>query len=71
MLNKAQLIKITNACTVAFMKARISLVFRWRDRKKTEDYENVFFKDFANKFWLTSKGCSWFNKVVYGQPLIK
>ena len=71
MLNKAQLTEITNACTVAFMKARISLVFRWRERKKTEDHANVFFKAFANKFWLISKGCSWFNKVVHGQPLIK
>ena len=29
-----------------------------------------FFKPPANRFWLTSKSCSLFNKVVNGQPSI-
>ena len=39
--------------------------------KKTEDGENLFFKALANRFWLTSKSYSWFNKVVHGRPSIK
>ena len=39
--------------------------------KKTEDGENVFFKSLANRVCLTSKSCSWFNKVVHGRPSIK
>ena len=39
--------------------------------KKTKDGENLFFKALANRFWLTSKSYSWFNKVVHGQPSIK
>ena len=39
--------------------------------KKTEDGENLFFKALANRFWLTSKSCSWLNKVVHGKPSIK
>ena len=39
--------------------------------KKTEGGENLFFKALANRFWLTSKSYSWFNKVVHGQPSIK
>ena len=38
---------------------------------KTKDGENLFFKRLANRFWLTSKSCSWFNKVVHGRPSIK
>ena len=31
----------------------------------------MFLKLPGNRFWSTSKICSWFNKVVYGQPSIK
>ena len=63
------MIETAKACTVAFMKARNSLVVRCREReKKAEDVENVFFfKAFVNRFWLTSKSCSWFNKVVHSR----
>ena len=43
-LNKAHVIEITKACIVAFLKARNSLVAWCREKKKTEDGENVFFK---------------------------
>ena len=36
MLNKAQVIGIAKACTVAFMKARISLVVWCREKKKNK-----------------------------------
>ena len=70
------MIGITKACTIAFMKARNSLVVQCRGkrvnwRKKTEDGETLFFKALANRFWLTSKSCAWFNKVVLGRPSIK
>ena len=35
-----------------------------RERKKTEDGENVFFKGLDNS-------CSWFNKVVPGRTSLK
>ena len=67
--------EVTKACTVGFMKARNSLVVRSREKhgncKKAEDGENLFFKAVANRFWLTWKTCSWFNKVVHGRPSIK
>ena len=77
MLNKTHVIEITKACTVASMKARISLVVvqcrekkvNWK--KNTEDSENLFFKALANRFWLTSKSYSWFKEVVHGRPSIK
>ena len=57
------------------MKAINSLVVSCREKhdnwKKTEDGENLFFKALDNRFWLTSKSYSWFNKVVHGQPSIK
>ena len=40
---QAHVIEITKACIAAFMKARNSLVVWCRERKKTEDSENVFF----------------------------
>ena len=53
-LNKGHEIEITKACTVAFMKARNSLVVQCREKhvnwKKTEDGENLFFKALANRF---------------------
>ena len=39
--------------------------------KKTEDRENLYFKALANRFWFTSKSCSWFNKGVHGRRSIK
>ena len=70
------MIEIIKACTVAFIKARNSLVVRSREKhfnwkKKTEDGENVFFKALSKRFWLTSKSCSWFNKVVHGRTSIE
>ena len=38
---------------------------------KREDGENVFPKASANRFWLTSKSCSWLNKVVHAWPSVK
>ena len=80
MLNKAHVIEITKACSVLFMKARSSLAVRCRERQKKKknthkktpkDNENVFFKALTNRFYLTSKSCSWFSKFVYGKPSIK
>ena len=70
------MIEITKACTIDFMKVRNSLVVQCRGkrvnwRKKTEDSETLFFKALANRFWLISKSCSWFNKAVLAQPSIK
>ena len=45
--------EITTARIVAFMKARNFLVVWCRERKKTEDSENFFFKALAEKFLLT------------------
>ena len=57
------------------MKARNFLVIRCREKhvnwRNTGDAENLFFKVLANRFWLTSKSYSWFNKVVHGRPSIK
>ena len=69
--NKVRVIEITKTCTVAFIKARNSSVFRCREervnwKKTTENGEKLFFKASANRFWLTSKCCTWFSKVVYG-----
>ena len=53
------------------LKARSLLVVQCREMKKTEDFENVFFKALTNRFWLTSKNCPRFSKVVCGRPSIK
>ena len=59
------MIQITNACTVAFMKARNSLVVRYREKhvnwkkRKQKMVKIYFFKVLANTFWLTSQSCSW------------
>ena len=55
------------------MKAKNSLlvVARCRYKEKTEVGENVFFKALANRLWLTSKSCPWFNKVIHGRLSIK
>ena len=69
------MIEITKACTVAFTKAGNSLVVQGREKhvnwKKTEDGENLLVKALANRFLLTSKSYSWFNKVVHSRPSIK
>ena len=54
-LNKTHLIEITKACIAAFMKARNSLVVWSREKKKTEDGENVFFKALAKIFFVNTK----------------
>ena len=38
--------------------------------KKTKDGE-ILFKAIGDRFWLTSKSYSWFNKDVHGQLSIK
>ena len=58
------MIEITKACIVAFMKARNSLVVWCREKKKTEDGENVFLMLLLKIFCLHQK-------VVYGWPSIK
>ena len=67
-LNNSHVIEIKKASTIAFMTARNYLFVGWTDRErqreKTEDGEGVFFKGLANS-------CSWFNKVVNGQPSFK
>ena len=70
------MIEIKKTCTTAFMKARNSLVVQCREKKvnwkkKTEDGKKLFFKALANRFWLTSKSYSWFNKVVHARLSIK
>ena len=45
------------------MKTKNSLVVQCREKhvtvkKKTEDGENFFFKELANRFWLASKSYS-------------
>ena len=69
------MIEITKPCTAACLKTKNSLAVRCSEKhvnlKKTEDSENFLFKALANRLWLTSKRCSWFNKVVHGQPSIK
>ena len=54
-----------------FMKARNSLVVPCREREKTEDGENLFFKAVAIMFGLTLKNCSWFNKVGHDRRSFK
>ena len=70
MPNKLHVIEIPKTCTVAFIKpiSHGCLIYR---EEKTEDGEKVFFKALTNRFWLTSKSCSWFNKVFHGRPSTK
>ena len=68
MLNIAHVIERTKACTIAFMKPRNSLIYR---EEKNRWWKRIFFKALANRFWLTSKSCSWFNKAVHGRPSFK
>ena len=66
---------MTKAYKVAFMKARDSFVVQYREKcvnwEKNRTVKNFFLKLPANRFWLTSKSCLWFNKVVYGRPSIE
>ena len=39
--------------------------------EKTKDGENLHFKALVNRFWLTSKSCSWLSKVVHGRTSVK
>ena len=41
------------------------------ERGKKQMMKTYFFKALANRFWLTSKSCSWFNKAVHGRPSFK
>ena len=72
-LNKAHVIEIIRVCAVAFEKVRNSLVVRCREErvnwKKRRLWKFKFHLTF--RIWLTSKICSWFNKVVRGRPSIK
>ena len=52
------------------MKAGSSLE-KHNNSQKTEDGQNLFFKELANKFWLISNSFSWSNKVVHGRPSFK
>ena len=49
------MIEITKACIVVFMKVRNSLFVWSREKKKTEDGEDVYFKALAKIFLLISK----------------
>ena len=60
--NKADVIEITKACIVAFMKAINSFVVQCREK-------HVNWK--KNRFWLASKSYSWFNEIVQGRSSIK
>ena len=51
------------------MKARNSLVFYVKRRKKAADGENVVFKALDKFFFLTSKSCSW--PTFYQMDFIK
>ena len=53
---KGHVIEITEACIVAFMKARNSLIVWCIEGKKQKMY---FFKALAKKILLTWKSCSW------------
>ena len=51
------------------MRARNSLVFYVKRRKKAADGENVVFKALDKIFFLTSKSCSW--PTFYQMDFIK
>ena len=76
-LKKADVIEITKACKVAFMKARDYFVARyweesanWKNKQtnKNRMVRICFLKLPPNRVWLISKSCSCFNKVAYGRP---
>ena len=65
------MIEITKACTVTFMEPKNSLVVRCTEKhvnwkRKQKMVKINFWKALANRFWLTLKSCSRFNKVVHG-----
>ena len=50
------------------------MVVRFREKRvnlKKIYVDGLFFKALANRFWLTTKSCSWFSKVDHGRPSIK
>ena len=51
------------------MRARNSLVFYVKRRKKAADGENVVFKALDKFFFLTAKSCSW--PTFYQMDFIK
>ena len=51
------------------MKAKDGLVARCREERINLMVKIYFLTLQANRFWLTSKSCPWFNKVVYS-PLL-
>ena len=69
------MIKIKKTCTAVFMKTKNSLVVPWREKyanwNKSRGPWKLFFNALLHRFWLISKSCSWFNKVVHGQTFIK
>ena len=65
------MIEITKAFKVAFMKARHPLVARYKEECANLMVKIYFLKLPAYTFWLPSKCCSWFNKVIYSRPSIK
>ena len=76
MLNKAHMMEITKENKVPFRKAIDSLVAQYREecvnwQKNRIVKKKKNFKLPANRFSLTSKSCSWFNKLVYRRPSIR
>ena len=71
-LNKAHLIEITKACKLLLWKQEFPSLFDIQRNvsidKKTRLRKFYFLKLPANRFWLTTKSCSWFNKAVYVPP---
>ena len=63
------MINITKTYQLFLLKQEIPWLFNVErtvsNGKKREDGENLFFKALPNRFWLTSKSCLWFNKVVH------
>ena len=78
MLNKAHVIKTPQKqrhVQLILRKKRNCLVVhctrKRANREKTKNGENLFFKALSDRFLLTLKSCSWFNKVVHDRPSIK
>ena len=53
------------------MKAKDGLVARCREERVNLMVKIYFLTLPANRFWLTSKSCPWFNKVVYSRHSTK
>ena len=59
------MIEITKACVATFMKARNSLAVWCREKKKSEDSENVFFLKLLLNFFCQH------GDVIHGRPSTK